>query len=212
MDRVQRLRLLYQKFRFDIKRRVADFERTKNSSNERIFAELAFCLCTPQSKATVCWQAINKLYHSKILFTGSSNQILKFLKGIRFKEVKAKRIIKAREKFGNNDKLEIKKYFRLGNEYYLRDYFAKEVEGLGYKEASHFLRNVGIAKNLAILDIHIINSLVELGVIKSKPKTLTKKKYLEIERAMQKFAKKIRIPMVELDLLLWAKQTGFVFK
>ncbi len=210
--KISQLKELYSKLRFDIKKRIAEFEKLRNASDERIFAELAFCLCTPQSKATVCWRAIERLYNSGKLFTGSYQEILKFLEGIRFKENKAKYILLARKQFSKNGKIVIKNKLNLGNEYYLREYFANNVKGLGFKESSHFLRNVGIAKQLAILDVHILKSLHELKVISQIPKSLSKKKYLEIEKAMQQFSRKIGIPMRELDLLLWASKTGFVFK
>lgn len=52
---------------------------------------------------------------------------------------------------------------------------------MSYKEASHFLRNVGFGENIAILDRHILRNLVKLEVIDELPKTLTPKLYLEIE-------------------------------
>lgn len=84
--------------------------------------------------------------------------------------------------------------------------------GLGYKEAGHFLRNVGLGEDLAILDRHILKNLVLLGVIDEVPASLTKRRYLEIERRMIEFSKKTGIPMGHLDLLLWSKETGEIFK
>ncbi|MFN3910047.1 MAG: DNA lyase, partial [Candidatus Anstonellaceae archaeon] len=88
----------------------------------------------------------------------------------------------------------------------------KEIDGLGLKEASHFLRNIGMMKNLAILDRHILKCLKYYGVIKEIPKTLTKKNYLEIEKRMIEFSKKIKIEPAKIDLLFWSEQTGYVFK
>jgi N-glycosylase/DNA lyase len=51
-----------------------------------------------------------------------------------------------------------------------------------------------------------------MGVIDEIPTTLSKKKYLEIERKMKAFSEKIGIPMGHLDLLLWYKEAGEVFK
>ena len=86
------------------------------------------------------------------------------------------------------------------------------VKGLGYKEASHFLRNIGRGKNLAILDVHILRNLKRCGVIRKIPATLTKKTYLDTEERMRKLAANINIPLEELDLLFWSLETGFVFK
>ena len=50
------------------------------------------------------------------------------------------------------------------------------------------------------------------GAIESLPKSLTPKKYLEIEEKMKEFADRINIPFPELDLLFWSEETGEVFK
>jgi N-glycosylase/DNA lyase len=92
-----------------------------------------------------------------------------------------------------------------------REWLIKNVKGIGYKESSHFLRNIGY-KNLAILDRHILRNLEKFKVINKIPKTLNKKQYLSIEDKFYNFSKKIKIPMDELDLLFWSIETGKVFK
>jgi thermostable 8-oxoguanine DNA glycosylase len=52
---------------------------------------------------------------------------------------------------------------------------------------SNFLRNVGY-RNVAIIDRHVLNLLCKYQVIHSKPKALTRKPYLEIEKALRAFA------------------------
>jgi len=93
----------------------------------------------------------------------------------------------------------------------LRAWLVAKVNGLGWKEASHFLRNIG-HRNLAILDRHILRNLVRIRVIRSLPTTLTPSRYLAIERAFLLFADKFDIPMDELDLLFWSKETGKIMK
>ncbi len=88
----------------------------------------------------------------------------------------------------------------------------ENVNGLGYKEASHFLRNVGLGEEFAILDRHILRNLKDFGVLPEIPISLTKKRYLEIEEKVRRFSREIGIPMGELDLLLWSKETGWIFK
>ncbi|MDM7912425.1 MAG: DNA lyase, partial [Methanotrichaceae archaeon] len=82
----------------------------------------------------------------------------------------------------------------------------------GYKEASHFLRNIGLGGDLAILDRHILKNLALLGVIDGIPASPSKKMYLEIESKMIEFSRKAKIPMSHLDLLLWYKEAGEIFK
>jgi len=88
----------------------------------------------------------------------------------------------------------------------------ENVKGLGYKEASHFLRNIGLGEDLAILDRHILKNLALLGVIAEVPESPSKRLYLEIEKQMTAFSCKVGIPMGQLDLLLWYKEAGEIFK
>ncbi len=94
-----------------------------------------------------------------------------------------------------------------------RDFFAKtkEIKGIGYKEASHFLRNIGF-RGYAILDKHILNTLCEFNIICEKPKTLTPTVYLDIEKRLKQFSVTIGIDFDELDLLLWSEKTGKILK
>ena len=94
----------------------------------------------------------------------------------------------------------------------MREWLVSNLKGIGYKEASHFLRNIGMGKNIAILDRHILKNLQKHGAIKEIPKSLTPKKYVEIENQMRDFSRKVKIPMEEIDLLFWSEETGEVFK
>ena len=86
----------------------------------------------------------------------------------------------------------------------------KNVKGLGYKEASHFLRNTG-RKNVAIIDFHIADLLENHRLIE-KPKTISKAKYLEIENVLKKIGMKAGMHQSELDLYLWYMETGKILK
>lgn len=134
-------------------------------------------------------------------------EIREELKKIRFKNKKAKYIINAMENFDR-----IIEKIRNMPSMEAREYIVKNIKGIGYKEASHFLRNIGLALDLAILDRHILKNLKNLGVIDEIPKSLSPKKYIEIEEKMIEFSKKVSIPVAHLDLLLWCKETGEVFK
>jgi N-glycosylase/DNA lyase len=197
----------------EIKNRMLDFKKVFDEDDERVFAELAFCLCTPQSKAIHCWKAVETLMKNRLLYTGDESQIKPFMNAVRFNENKSRYIVGARKLFSPNGKLEIKnKLQSFNNVYELREWLYENVNGLGMKEVGHFLRNIGLGNQLAILDVHILKNLHKHGVIQEIPKSLTKKKYLEIEQSMKKFAQDIDIPFEELDLLLWSEETGIVFK
>jgi len=92
-----------------------------------------------------------------------------------------------------------------------RDWLASNINGIGMKEASHFLRNIG-ERNLAILDRHILKHLVLCNIYDKIPKVSTKKDYLQVEKAFLEFAENIKIPIDELDLLFWSYETGNILK
>jgi len=204
---VEKLLLAYGKRKKDIKKRLNDFRET-GKSKEKTRLEMFFCLCTPQSKALSCWSAISEMNEKGLLDKGTRTEISKLIssKGVRFKNNKARYIIEAREKFSDVwDVLNSKPPQEA------REWLVENINGYGYKEASHFMRNSGY-RELAILDRHILKNLEKLGVIDAVPKTLTKKNYFEIEGRFMKFSGKTGIPMDELDLLFWAEEAGLIFK
>lgn len=204
----------YEKRKVKIKERLEDFKKVWGKSDKDIFIELCFCLLTPMSRARAADKAINRLLGKNLLFVGNKNQIFKVLTdtGIRFPKNKTKFIVESRGYFTYNGKIDIKNKLNQGTSNTKREWLVKNVKGLGYKEASHFLRNIGLGFELAILDRHIMKNLLNYGVIKEIPKCLTKKYYLLFESKMKEFSKKVNIPLAELDLLFWSEETGEVFK
>lgn len=203
----------YRLKREEIKKSLGEFKEVMNQPDERIFAELAFCICTPQSKATAAWNSITALIKNDYLFSGSENVIRPFLNTVRFCDNKSKYIVEARNFFMKNNKLQIKeKINSFDNSFKLREWLVKNIKGLGMKESSHFIRNIGMGDDVAILDVHILKNLKEYEVIEEVPEALTKKLYLEIESKMRDFSNLVKIPMDELDLLLWSEETGIIFK
>ncbi len=204
----------YDKKRFEIKKRLEDFKKVWVKSDKDIFVELCFCLLTPMTRARAADEAIKRLLKTNLLFIGNTDQILKILNdvGIRFPENKAKYIIEAREFFIRNEKIDIKSKLNRGTSYSKREWLVENVKGLGYKEASHFLRNIGLGFDLAILDRHIMKNLMKYGVIDEIPDCLSKKCYLSFEEKMKKFSEEMNISMADLDLLLWSEETGEIFK
>lgn len=210
---MEKIRKVYKESKKIIKKRIGEFREAGKQGDDKIFAELAFCLLTPQSKARCCWDAIEKLVEKDILYKGKSNEILKKLNKVRFKYKKAIYITLARQYFLKNGKLNIKaRLNEFTTPFKAREWLVKNIKGLGYKEASHFLRNIGMGQGLAILDRHILKNMRLASVINEIPDSMAKKDYLEIEKKLASFAKKINIPMEELDLVLWCKETGEVFK
>lgn len=203
----------YNKKKVAIQERLDDFRENYKKSDEEIFAELCFCLLTPQSKAKLCWLSIENLKKDGLLLDGSADEIRKRLSCVRFGNNKAKYIVEARDFFTKNRKLKIKdKLNQFNIVFEMRDWLVKNIKGYGMKEASHFLRNIGFYEDIAILDRHILKNLVKYGAIKEIPKTITPKKYIKIENKMREFSNKADIPLSYLDLLFWSEETGDIFK
>jgi len=210
----EQIRRIYNSIRPEITVRLKEFNRVwENGKEKDIFRELVFCLLTPQSKAESAWEAVKGLEKNGLLLKGDAPAIANWLRIIRFRFNKARYILEAREKFAPGGKPRIMaKIKSFKNAFGAREWIVKNVKGLGYKEAGHFLRNIGMGGNLAILDRHILKNLRLLGIIKDAPKSLPRKIYFEIERNMVEFSRNVAIPMPYLDFVLWYKEAGKVFK
>ncbi|MFH1854359.1 MAG: N-glycosylase/DNA lyase [Candidatus Omnitrophota bacterium] len=202
----------YRKKKHAIKKRLAEFKQVYDKSDKDIFAELCFCLFTPQAKAVTCDAAIRRLKTKGLLLDGACDEIRPYLSGVRFPNNKARYLIEARGFFKNGKGLDVKNKIDLNDLQKTRDLLVKNIKGIGYKEASHFLRNIGLGRDMAILDRHILKNLKRYGVIKKIPESLSRKEYIKIEERMRDFFKQLDISMEEADLLFWSRETGMIFK
>jgi len=186
--------------------RIKEFSQIKNSSIDDIFRELCFCIMTANCGAEQCIR-IHERINDGFNFLSQDQLTEKFREfGYRFPNIRAKYITEAidfKEELENIIKSR-------EQETDIRDWLVKNIKGLGYKEASHFLRNIGY-KNYAIVDFHIVDLLVKYNLIE-KPKTMTKRKYLEIEGILQDLGVEVALNLAELDLYLWYMETGKVLK
>jgi len=190
-----------------IRARLADFQSVSPSD---YFYELLYCLLTPQSSAAHAEQAVSFL--SSAGFETNNIDPEPFLRRkecyIRFHRTKSRHLLRMKEQFP----IIALKLSEPALSFELREWLVKNVTGLGYKESSHFLRNIGKNDGLAILDRHILRNLKRLGFIDSIPKSIGRKQYLEIEQSFSKCAAIFGIAIDELDLLFWSKETGEIRK
>ncbi len=211
----QKLRSLWKSMQPQLAEHMSRFTEAGKKTGAELFAELAFCLFTPQSKALSCWAAVKTLQKESLLMKGSAEKIAAVIaaKGVRFKNNKARYLVEARLKLFSSEAVPLHRLissFKTPQK--ARDWLAHNITGLGLKEASHFLRNIGRAGDVAILDRHILKNLQQLGVIKTVPSSLSKSVYFCIEEKMRVFSKNVKIPMAYLDLILWYNETGALFK
>jgi N-glycosylase/DNA lyase len=213
-DLLSPLKKVYDLKKREVLRRLEEFKEVwVKGRDEEIFEELAFCIFTPQSKARVCFNAINRLKETGLLLRGSDKEITDKINDVRFKNKKAAYLVKARNFFTKNKKICIKSIISQFKDIYeCREWLVKNITGLGHKEASHFLRNIGFGEDIAILDRHILKNLKNLKVIHEIPGALSRAQYLDIEKKMAAFSKHVHIPISHLDLVLWYKETGEILK
>lgn len=202
-----------EKIKDEISLKIKEYKDAFLYNEKDFFAEIAFCILTPQSKAKNAWKIIEILKENGLLYSGTSEELVDYLNLVRFKNTKAKRLVDLRNLLTIDKRLAAKEIiFHTKNVIEIREWLVKNVKGFGYKEASHVLRNLGFGENIAILDRHILRTLKKLDIIDEIPKTLSPSNYKKIENKMREYSKYVSISMDRLDLIFWYKQLHYLFK
>ncbi|MFA6535467.1 MAG: N-glycosylase/DNA lyase [Candidatus Babeliales bacterium] len=185
-----------------VEERLEEFKQLNQLDTKYWFSELCFCILTANSKAITAIK-IQQEIGPQGFISLSQEELSRIIRDNkhRFHNNKAKFIVQAREFIDIKSRIEK----LTGPE--AREFLAKNIKGLGYKESSHFLRNVGY-DDVAIIDRHILRFLHEQKLISSIPKSITKTNYLIFEQILSKFG----IAHSRLDLIIWQKMTGNVLK
>ncbi|MBU0586513.1 N-glycosylase/DNA lyase [Candidatus Micrarchaeota archaeon] len=181
-----------------------------NLENEDdVFSELCFCLLTANERAAKGIEIQEKIGSGFLNFNES--ELKEFLKksGYRFYNIRSKYVTLARVHHGKLR--EVLTNTNKKNDKEMREWLVKNVKGLGYKEASHFLRNIGFM-DVAILDKHVLKVMHNHSLIDSLPKALNRKKYLEYEKKLEELCGLVGMKQGELDFYLWYLKTGKVLK
>ena len=208
------LRKDYRKKKPAIIQRLSEFKTVYEKGDRAIFEELCYCILTAGSSAKMGMRTVEAL--KDILHSGTESELQQRARAhhVRFWRIRPSYIVRTREYLKDACDMKLRRLLEsFDSRDARRDFFAKNksVKGLGYKESSHFLRNIGFP-GYAILDKHILNSLREMGVISKRMRPTTQAGYLEIEKRLEQFAREIGIDMDHLDLLLWSRKTGEILK
>ena len=213
---VDRLRAEYAQRRKEIRARLREFRRVwQTASDSRLWEEMVYCIFTAGASAKMGLRSVDAL--RPLLKTGAQAEMTKALVAAgahRFPNARPGYVIVTRDYLEEFFSMQLRRRldsFRDPME--RRDWLAGEprIKGLGYKESSHFLRNIGF-KGYGILDKHIVRCLCELKVIDSPKPPTSRGRYLETEDRMRRFAADTGIDFDELDLLLWSTKTGEILK
>lgn len=212
-EKLEELKVLYIHKKDSIKAQLDEFEQVREKGDDRrIFEELTFCILTSAVGPKVGMKSLDAI--RDILLEGSPDELEERLKGIHKYPEKAYYIVHTRDYLKNEYGLKMNDLINsLEDPIKKREFFAlnKDIKGLGLTQASHFLRNIGI-KGYAILDRNVVRSLYDLGILEAPKPPTTKKKYLEAEEKMKRFAEELGIEIEELDMLLWSMKTGHIPK
>lgn len=198
----------------EIRQRLSEFESIGTSGTDvHFWEEMVFCFFTGGCSARMGLNALEAV--KPILMDGDQAQLANALSGVhRYPNARARYVVASREFLREHCDMKLRnklKSFDCGHE--RRDWLVQEkgIKGLGYKEASHYLRNIGF-KGYAILDKHVLNCLAELKIIDDPKPPNTRSRYLKVEEKLRQLTEMTRIDFDELDLVLWSMKTGVIIK
>lgn len=207
------LKSIYSEYQEQIDKQLNQFEnKFRNSNDEQIFHELCFCILSSGVGPKIAERSLNAIKNE--LWDGSAQEMAALLEGMHKYPDKASYLTSTRDYLKKEYDFKLKSLVKnFEDRIERRDFFAnnKNIKGLGYVQASHFLRNLGF-KGYAILDRNNINTLFELQLLETNKPPSSRKKYIETEKILEDFAEKMEINIDELDLVLWFYKRGYIPK
>ncbi len=200
--------------------RLEEFRGLRDADDWRLFKELVFVLLTSRSEAKKSWEATEKLAELSLLRNGSREEIAEVLRNynVQYEENKARYIVDNREDLSqptlNDPSGDLKLMDRIDPDDLerVREQLVGDLQGIGWKGASHFLRNIGYGDEFAIVSAYISKKLHQLGMLESPETPTSKEDYMDAERKIRELSEETGIGVQELDLLLWSMETGEIFK
>jgi N-glycosylase/DNA lyase len=211
---IDNIRKTHRERRREIRERLSEFAGVwRDGTDEHLWQEMVFCFFTGGCSARMGLNSVEAV--KPLLMIGTQPEIASALVGShRYPNARSKYVVHSREFLKEHCDMQIKaKLDSFDCGLARRDWLVKEkgIKGLGYKEASHFLRNIGF-RGYAILDKHVLRCLAELGIIDDPKPPNTRSKYLTVEEKLKRLAITIGIDFDEMDLVLWSMKTGMVLK
>jgi N-glycosylase/DNA lyase len=213
---IERLHVAHAARRKEILARLREFHQVwQTASDARLWEEMVYCIFTAGASAKMGLRSVEAL--RPLLANGQQPAMTRALVAAgahRFPNARPAYVVITREYLQSSFSMRLRERLNsFSDPFERRDWLAAEprIKGLGYKEASHYLRNIGF-KGYSILDKHIVRCLAELGVIDSPKPPATRRRYLETESRMRQFAGDVGIDFDELDLVLWSIKTGEILK
>lgn len=211
---IDRIKEVHRERRGEITDRLAEFREIREKGNDaKLWEEMVFCFFTGGCSARMGLRSVEAV--RPLLGKGSHEELMNALVGVhRYPRARSRYIVESRDFLKKHCGLKLRaKLENFDHDHDRRDWLVKEkgIKGLGYKEASHFLRNVGF-KGYAILDKHVLRCLAELKIIDDPKPPNTRSKYLRVEEKLKDLTEMTGIDLDEMDLVLWSMKTGEILK
>ena len=211
---IDRIVQAHRERRRDIQRRLSEFDAVwQKGTDAHIWEEMVYCFFTGGCSAMMGLRSVEAVRH--LLADGSQPELADALSGVhRYPNARARYVAASRSFLQQDCGLRLRhKLDSFGCALERRDWLVREkgIKGLGYKEASHFLRNIGF-KGYAILDKHVLKCLAELKIIESPKPPNTRSRYLTVEGKLRDLTDETKIDFDEMDLVLWSMKTGQILK
>jgi N-glycosylase/DNA lyase len=211
---IENIKRHYRQRRDEIRHRLAEFDAIgREGTDQKLWEEMVFCFFTGGCSARMGLNSLDAI--RPVLMTGDQSTLANALSGVhRYPNARSRYVIASREFLLQDCGLELRKKLNSFDcPHERRDWLVREkgIKGLGYKEASHYLRNIGF-KGYAILDKHVLNCLAELKIIPEPKPPNTRARYLSIEDKLRTLTGILRIDFDEFDLVLWSMKTGVILK
>ena len=186
-------------------------------STEELWYELTACILGSQVPNWMGVAATMKLQESRLLIptVGSSERAIACVlqtplvspdgsaRRYRFPNTKSRQIAAAQLRV-------VKFYGSLGALVYSasgeesRRRLIECVPGVGLKQASLFLRNIGVSTDFAILDVHVVRYMAIIGLARALPNSLTTDMYYVLESVLSHYAQCLGFSVGHVDRAIWA--------
>jgi N-glycosylase/DNA lyase len=211
---IAKIKEAYIQRREEVRKRLSEFEAIwEKGTDLSLYEEMVFCFFTGGCSAKMGLRSVEAV--RPILMTGTQLELANALAGShRYPNARAGYVVYTRDFLLEHHGFKLRRKLQsFEDPIERRDWLVKEkgIKGLGYKEASHFLRNIGF-KGYGILDKHILRCLAELKIIDDPKPPNTRSRYLTIEEKLKKLTDVTQIDFDELDLVLWSMKTGEILK
>lgn len=201
-------------------------------SDKKLLGELLLCIISSQEKYEVALSITRELVSSNLLRKPTSAREFKLIqtqvrrvfsnpvkftyrgkshcRRLRFNNKKYSYVISALRAF-HMDGLDIAKLIRRNScARTTRLELIKCISGLGPKQASMYLRNIGYHNEFAVLDKHILDYMQLMGLITNHNGSVPNiRTYERLETLFKEYAEGYCVGIYHLDLAIWTTMRTF---